>query len=149
MTDKNRTETSSLEIRLGTSQKWVNILLHRESVGRLFLMGTVSVHVELDCTTGDPLSQILKRISLRFQKTSGLPLLTQLHLFHHGLDVLNIVLLLFSRTPGFLQRPGWLVTHELHHHRSLLPQRSQTRLCTEERQADCVQITNLSLFLNI
>lgn len=76
-----------------------------------------------------------ERISLCFQKTSGLPLLTQLHLFHHGLDVLNIVLLLFSRTPGFLQRPGRLVTHQLHHHRSFLPQRSQTRLCTEERQA--------------
>lgn len=102
-----------------------------------------------DCTTGELPAQIMKRFSLIFQNACQLPLLPQLHLFHDGLDLLNIVLLLFSRTPSFLQRPGRLVTHQLQHQRPFLPQRSQTCLCMEEIQTHRVKITNQNLFLNI
>lgn len=124
------------------SQKWVNIVLHRESVGRLFFDGNcVSTH-GADCTTGELLAPTVKRFSPIFQNACQLPLLPQLHLLHDGLDLLNIVLLVFSWTPSVLQRPGRLVTHQLQHQRPFLPQGSQTCLCMEERQTRRVTITS-------
>lgn len=90
-----------------------------------------------------------EKIVTHFPKARQLPLLAQLHLFHDGLDLLNIVLLFFSRTPSFLQRPGRLVTHQLQHQRPFLPQRSQTGLCRKEIRTHRVKITKLHLFLNI
>lgn len=99
----------------------------------------VSTH-RAACTTGELPAQIVKRFSFIFQNACQLPLLPQLHLFHDGLDLLNIVLLFFSRTPSFLQRPGRLVTHQLQHQRPFLPQRSQACLCVEEIRTHRVKI---------
>lgn len=51
------------------------------------------------------------------------PLLAELHLLHHSLDVLDVVLLLSSWNLSFLRRPGRLVAHLLQQHSPLLAQR--------------------------
>lgn len=117
--------------------------------GKTFFDGNCISTLGADCNTGEPPAQMVKRLSLIFQNACQLPLLPQLHLFHDGLDLLNIALLFFSRTPSFLQRPGRLVTHQLQHQRPFLPQRSQTCLCVEEVQNHRVKITRYNLFLNI
>lgn len=119
--------------------------------GKIIFDGNcVSTH-GADCTTGELLAPTVKRFSLIFQNTCQLPLLPQLHLFHDGLDLLNIVLLIFSWTPSVLQRPGRLVTHQLQDQRPFLPQRSQTCLCMEEIQTRRVKITshNLNLIIGL
>lgn len=77
-------------------------------------------------------SLMWKEVKRQKNKTS--PLLTELHLLHDSLDVLNVVLLFSSWTLGFVQRPRLLAAHLLQQQRPLLTQRSQTCLCKERRR---------------
>lgn len=71
---------------------------------------------------------------LSLGKDPRLPLLAELHLLHHGVDLLRAVLLPPGRTLlRFVQGPRRLGAHLLHQQRPLLAQRSETGLCADRR----------------